>query len=156
MKSKLFFWVAAAFAALSVMAAIIGIKLSEKPEFVPPEFEENAKTGFPSVNEEFGFADADINGFEVYVCSKISVENGKAKVFFTNGEENNVWAKIRVIGEERNVIGESGLLNPGEYAEEVALTYIPEKGSKIKIKVMLYEPETYRSEGAVFLEAEII
>ena len=156
MKKGLLFWLVAALATLSIAAVIIGIKLSEKPEFVPPEFEENAKTGFPSVNEEFGFADADINGFEVYVCSKISVENGKAKVFFTNGEENNVWAKIRVFGEEGNVIGESGLLNPGEYAEEVALTYIPEKGSKTKIKVMLYEPETYRSEGAVFLEAEII
>lgn len=156
MKSKFLFWIIVSLVALSIMAVVIGIKLSEKPEFVPPEFDENAKTGFPSVSKEFGLADADINEFKVYVCSRISVEDEKAKVFFTNCEENNVWAKTRIIDEKGNTIGESGLLNSREYIEEVTLTYIPEKGSKIKIKVMLYEPKTYLSEGVIFLEAEII
>ena len=156
MKKGLLFWLVVALATLSIAAVIIGIKLSEKPEFVPPEFDEKAKTGFPSVSEDLGFADANINGFEVYVCSKITFEDGNAKVFFTNSEKNNVWAKIRVIDEEGKIIGESGLLKSGEYIEKTPFTYTPEKGSKIKIKVMLYEPETYRSEGAIFLEAVII
>ena len=69
MKKGLLFWLVVALATLSIAAVIIGIKLSEKTGFVPPEFDEKAKTGFPSVSEDLGFADANINGFEVYVCS---------------------------------------------------------------------------------------
>ncbi len=156
MNKKLIFWVASAVVAIVAMSAVVVMRFSEKQEFVPPPFDENAEKGFPSVSEEYAFADGNIGEHEFYICSKILSENGKAKVFFTNCEENSVWAKIRIIGESGKIIGESGLLNPGEYVEYISLKENLYKGSTVKVKVMLYEPDTYQSEGTIFLEAEIL
>lgn len=153
---KLIIWITAAVAAVAVMAVTVSVKMAQKPEFIPPEFEPNAKNGVPTVSEDFAYAEAAVGEYKVFSCAKIIAENGKAKVFFTNDESNDVWVKIRIVDANGEIIGESGLLNPGEYVEEVLLTYTPEKGTTVRVKVMLYEPHTYQSEGAVYLEAEIV
>ena len=50
-----------------------------------------------------------------------------------------------------NILGETGLVRPGEYVQTVALTTIPKSGTPITLKIMAYEPDTYYSAGAASL-----
>jgi hypothetical protein len=45
------------------------------------------------------------------------------------------------------MIGESGLIKPGEYVESVAISLVPTKNTSIFAKVLSYEKETYYSMG---------
>ena len=77
------------------------------------------------------------------------MEGSNAAVYLTNPAENEVWLKLRVLDENGNILGETGLIRPGEYVKDVALTENLTAGTKIKLKIMGYEPETYFSAGTV-------
>ena len=62
-----------------------------------------------------------------------------------------MWLKVRVLNSDGNILGESGLIRPGEYVQSVALQTIPSSGSAVALKIMAYEPETYYSAGTVTL-----
>ena len=48
-----------------------------------------------------------------------------------------------------------GLIKPNEYVKYVALSRELPQGTKIKLKIMGYEPQTYRSAGAATLNTTI-
>ena len=50
-----------------------------------------------------------------------------------------------------NIVGETGLVRPGEYVKEVSLSRRIPCGTPVNLKIMGYEPETYKSAGAVTL-----
>ena len=54
-----------------------------------------------------------------------------------------------------NILGETGLIRPGEYVKDVALTENLTAGKKIKLKIMGYEPETYFSAGYATLNTAV-
>lgn len=89
------------------------------------------------------------------VCGNVMTEGNEAVVYLTNPAENEVWMKLRVLDENGNVLGETGLIKPGEYVKSVALNTLPDAGTKISLKIMGYEPETYRSAGSVTLNTAI-
>ena len=66
-----------------------------------------------------------------------------------------MWLKVRVLDAEGNLLGESGLLRPGGYVRTVTLERSPAPGTRIKLKVMGYMPETYRSAGTLVLNTAI-
>ena len=53
------------------------------------------------------------------------------------------------------LLGETGLIRPGEYVQSVTFDTVPASGATISMKVMAYEPETYHSAGAVTLNTTI-
>ena len=50
------------------------------------------------------------------------------------------------------VLGETGLIRPGEYVQSIKYDQLPGQDTNIVLKVMAYEPETYHSAGSFFIE----
>lgn len=126
-----------------------------RSEFVPPAFEVDAMSGVPEVDEDLGWSELDIQAYKVSVCGVVLEKEGKADVWFTNPKENTVWLKLRLLDKDGEVLGETGLLRPGEYVQAVTLKRIPESGEPIELKLMGYEPETYYSAGSASLSTTI-
>lgn len=124
-------------------------------EFTPPPFEESAEKGIPSVPKNLGWSELDAKVFKASICGAVCVREQKAEVWFTNPSENSVWLKLRVFDEKNSIIGETGIIRPGEYVKNVSLNEKVFEGMPIVLKIMSYEPETYCSEGAVSLGTKI-
>lgn len=142
-----------------VLAVAAGILLAIPPKpsedapaaFVPPEFDKNALSGTPSVPEELRWVEIYKDGmsFRAKICVNVQIKKNVAKIYFTNPAENTLWLKVRAMGEDGSVFGETGLIKPGEYLPEIIFDTLPADGEKITFKLMSYQPETYYSGGSV-------
>ncbi len=123
--------------------------------FIPPAFENQAMAGVPEVPEHLGYAVLFQEGmvYRVGACGMVQTDEGEAVVFFTNPKENEAWLRLRLLDEQGTLLGESGLLKPGEYLRAVKLERALPLGAKIKLHVMGYQPDTYHSIGAVTINA---
>ncbi|MDO4331248.1 MAG: hypothetical protein Q4C58_00990 [Eubacteriales bacterium] len=144
---------------LAVMTAVLVRcnKNSRNSVFTPPPFESEAVSGTPDVPDELGWSEIyqEGMGFKAYVCGNVIADGDTAEVYFTNSEDYDVWLKLRILNEKGAVIGESGLLKPGEYVKSVPITSDIADGEPVRLKIMAYEPETYHSAGAVTLNTTI-
>lgn len=154
-KKQLPFMVLVCVLSMVVMIAALCGQKSETGEFVPPSFDETAQTGIPNVPDGLGWQELDAEAFKVSVCGKIIPKETSADIWLTNPESNTVWLKLRVLDQNGAILGETGLLRPGEYVQSVTLDPVPKAGTKIVLKVMSYQPDTYYSEGAVTLDPTI-
>lgn len=146
-------------AVLSVVAAVVTLVFTDGSdvEFTPPPFEENAVLGEPSVPDGLGYNELWQEGmtYRFSVCGNVTTNGREATVYFTNPEANDAWLKLRVLDQNGKVIGETGLVKPGEYVETVTLFENYPVGTTLILKIMGYEPETYHSVGAVSLRTSI-
>ncbi len=136
---------------LAVMAAVLAGSQTEKLPFTPPPFDPAAVAGTPDVPENLGWGELDAQVYKASVCGYLAPENGGADVWLTNPETNAVWLKLRLLDSQGNILGETGLIRPGEYVRRISLTTVPKAGESVTLKLMAYEPETYYSAGAVTL-----
>ena len=147
-------------AIMLIVVTISSIVTANRPpiiEFTPPEFDANAIVGVPDVPEGLGYEEKYNEGmpFKTSICGDVYAENGEAVVFFTNPESNSVWLKVRILDEDSNVLGESGLILPGEYLRSVKLTSDITEDTAVRLKIMSYEPDTYESLGAISIKTVI-
>lgn len=143
---------------LSLVVMIFALLLPQGPqavEFVPPPFEKTAQQGTPTVPEALGYGQLDAKTFQASLCSRMTVQDGKADVYLTNPKENEVWMKLRVLSDQGKTLGETGLIRPGEYLKSVTFTTPPSEGTSVTLKIMTYEPELYYSTGAVSLGVQV-
>lgn len=128
-----------------------------KSKFVPPAFENNAVQGTPEIDAEMGYTELYQEGmaYRVCVCGTPVINGRSLNVYFTNVEINDKYLKLRVLDQEGNILGETGLLRPGEYVETVTLSKELVSEAQIKLKIMSYEPDTYESAGAVILNVQV-
>lgn len=143
---------------IAVIGMISVLVTGEKQKgtgFVPPPFEETAQTGTPDVPEHSGYSEMDAQAFRFSVCGVLTACDGKADVWLTNPEGNEVWMKLRMLDGEGNVLGETGLIKPGEYVQSVTLDTSLTQSVDVKLKIMAYEPETYYSAGSAVLNTTI-
>ena len=143
---------------LIVMAAVLFFGGKQNTaEFTPPPFDATTVAGVPEVPESLGYISPyqDGMGYRFSVCGNVIMDGSNAAVYLTNPAENEVWLKLRVLDENGNILGETGLVRPGEYVKDVALTEKLTAGTKIKLKIMGYEPETYFSAGSATLNTAI-
>lgn len=141
--------------AVSVVVMLFALSSKQEPvrdEFTPPPFDAAALSGTPTVPDGLGYSELDCGGYKVSLCGKM---NESGSIYLTNPESNTVWLKVRVLDEKGSILGETGLVKPGEYVQTVALENAPKPGSPITLKIMAYEPETYYSAGAVALNTTI-
>ena len=144
--------------ALAVMVAALFFGGKQgTAEFTQPPFEPAAVAGVPEVPESLGYISPyqEGMGYRFSVCGNVVMEGNTATVYLTNPAENKVWLKLRVLDESNNILGETGLIRPGEYVKDVELTENLTAGTKIKLKIMGYEPETYFSAGSATLNTAI-
>ena len=132
---------------LSVAAMVFA--LGSGTQFTPPPFDPAAQTGTPVVPEGLGYQILDAGEFRVALCGEIRAEMTDAQVYLTNPPDNDVWLKVRILDGNGEILGQSGLVRPGEYVQNITLDPLPAPGTPIVLKIMAYEPETYHSRGAV-------
>lgn len=141
---------------LMLVVMVVALAAPKEPtrgEFIPPDFEVNAVSGTPEVPDSLGYSAPFQEGmaYRFAVCGNVTIEGGKALVYFTNPAENATWIKLRLYDEAGVLLGETGLLKPGAYVQYVALNQVPSPGTLIQLKIMGYEPDTYLSAGSVVL-----
>ena len=144
--------------ALAVMtAALLLVSKHKTAEFAPPPFDATAVAGVPEVPENLGYISPyrDGMGYRFSVCGNVVMEGSNAAVYLTNPAENEVWLKLRVLDANDYILGETGLIRPGDYGKDEARTENLTAGTKIKLKIMGYEPETYFSAGSATLNTAI-
>lgn len=140
-----------------LIAMCIILSVTGKPDeipFTPPPFDAAAQNGTPTVPDGLGYNEVYKEGmaYRASICGEIRIdEQGKAKVYLTNPESNTLWIKLRILDEAGKTLGETGLIKPGQYLEEVTFQTLPNSGDKIVLKLMSYQPETYYSGGSVSL-----
>ena len=135
---------------LSVAAMIFALVLgAEEMTFTPPPFDPAAQSGVPEVPDGLGYQTLDAGVFRVALCGEIGTDGTDAVVYLTNPADNDVWLKVRILDGNGEILGQSGLVRPGEYVKNIGLDLLPVPGTPIVLKVMAYEPETYHSRGAV-------
>ena len=144
--------IAAAICVLSLIVMVVALTGQKQPqaagEFTPPPFDSTAVVGTPTVPDGLGYSELDCQVYKVSLCGKL---NADGNIWLTNPESNEVWLKVRILDVGGNILGETGLVRPGEYVQTVALTTIPKSGTPITLKIMAYEPDTYYSAGAASL-----
>lgn len=138
-----------------MIAVLANPRKGEVQPFTPPPFEASAVQGVPCVPEGLGWGELDAKVYKASVCGVIRVKDGSADVWFTNPESNTVWLKLRILDKDGNILGETGIIKPGEYVQSVVFNIVPASGDAISLKLMAYEPETYHSAGAVTLNTTV-
>jgi len=145
---------AAALVLAAVLTAVI-IRSNSQSKFTPPEFDAAAVEGMPAPPESLHWAKADLTLYTVYAASVLTVQDGSTDIYFTNPAENAVWVKLRLLDAQGAVLGETGLLKPGQYVQKIKLEKIPADGSAVSLKIMAYEPDTYHSAGSAAMKTTI-
>lgn len=140
---------------LFMLVAFVMPRQTTKGEFMPPPFAASAEEGIPAVSSELGWYTPQADGlsFKVSVCGEVIMKDGKADIYLTNYESNDVWLMARIMDENGNVLAKSGIIRPGEYVQTIEFDKLPQNGQTIYYKVMAYEPDTYYSAGSITLEA---
>lgn len=137
---------------VSVLIMLLSVMLvkSEETAFLP-DFEENAVSGEPDSDVVADYADITQDGmaYSVFMCEKIHVFANNADVYFTNIKENTVFLKLRLLSSDGTVLGESGIIRPGEYVKSISVSSLPIDGEQITLKILAYEPDSYYSAGSV-------
>lgn len=146
-------WAAGILCAASLVFLLVSFNMAPRSPFVPPAFDPAAQVGTPEVPQELGWSQIQHPSLEysAAVCGVFLVEDSKADSYFTN-LEGNAWLKLRILDEAGNILGETGLIRPGEYVQSVTLDVLPSSGDTIVMKLMAYEPDTYFSLGSVILQ----
>lgn len=142
--------------AISIIVMMITLVYCRKTEdFSPPPFDSEAQTGIPNVPDDLGYAEMDAKAFLFAAAGELTLEDEAVDIWLTNSEKNSVWLKVRVYDADGNVLGESGLIRPGEYVRTVKLDKLPQETVSVVLKIMAYEPETYYSAGTVNLKTTL-
>lgn len=150
--------VMACICAISVIGMVIALASSStttKQEFVLPPFDVGASSGIPNVTDFHSWSELDADAFKVGITGKIVIENSSADIWLTNPEGNTVWLKLRIMDENGNILGETGLITPGQYIQSVAIVQPLQAGTPVILKVMAYEPETYHSAGSITINTTL-
>lgn len=155
MKGKLLPIAALLCAAAAVIMAVMLFTGGEEKNFTPPAFDESAQTGVPSVPEDAGYAQADAEAFQFAAAGSLQVRDRSVDVWLTNPAGNGVWLKVRILDENGQTLGESGLVKENEYVQSVTLDTIPQNSGNVSLKIMAYEPDTYYSAGAAVLNTKL-
>ena len=146
---------------LGVAAAIVAAGRQPQViinEFVPPAFDQAAIIGQPPelpANLGYGIL-AMQEDASVGLCRNVMVTDGNAMLYLTAPGTNRCWVRVLIYAEDGTLLGESGLLRPGEYITSVALCTTPKTGSLVSVRIQLYEPDTYLSLGSANAQVYIM
>lgn len=119
------------------------------PQFEIPKFDKTAKEY--STIKDITPIEMDKN-YIIYVDSNMKVKKDVLKFYFASDKKNKVYTKIRIY-QNNKIIGESGLIKPGEYIKKINLN--TKITSTIRIKVMGYNINNYQSAGSANFEVKV-
>ena len=124
-------------------------------DFVPPAFDSAAVSGLPVGVDSTIYGTLSLaDGIAVSLYSAPTVTDGIAQVFFTSPASNTAWVRLRLLDAQGVLLGETGLLRPGEYVESLILQ-TPPKAAQVIAKILTYEPDTYYSMGTATAQLQL-
>lgn len=138
---------------ISALALFIVLRITRKnpviADFVPPLHEDNAIAGEPKdIPDNAAYGNINISDvFSVSMCAFPSLHGNEIDLYYTNKSAADISTRFIVFDIDGNIIGESGLINSGEYLKSVTLKNIPEDGTA-KIKLLSFYPDTWESAGS--------
>ena len=137
-----------------MMISIINCYKTKRIDFIKPDFDTSAIIGNVEITEELKELEyiefyQDGMSYKFSLCGKPTVNNKQIVVYFTNHTENITWLKLRILDENSDILGESGIIKPGEYIKYIDINKEAKSGDKLILKVMGYTPEKYTSAGSV-------
>ena len=126
-------------------------------DFIPPTFDPAAVSGVPDVPAELGWSELQIReGLRASVCGVLNEANGQVALWFYNHPDSDSWLKLRLLDTQGNILGQSGLLRPGEYLQSLTLDTVPGENTTVVLYMMGYQPETYYSAGSLGLQTTLV
>ena len=134
-----------------LVAATVAVFVMKQNDngFVPPAFDSTAVSGYPTVTDQYAqYQNIRVNedfAFSMCLCPMYS--DGKAEIYFAAAGDNNVYTLVKLYDQDGDLIGESGLVKPGEYVQSIGVSIVPTEYTDITARVLSYEPETYYSKG---------
>jgi len=156
-RKKIFYITIIFFLLITLFVFCISSYLKQQREtFLPPSFDKNAQAINPSMKlpETYGIFDV-AKGYRVGICGKPNLKNKYLTIFFSNPITNTVWIKLSITDKDGRMLGETGLLHPGEYIKQIKVNRTMDEGEPIIMQVLGYQKETYYSAGEVSLETAI-
>lgn len=114
----------------------------DRAKFIPPEFDPAVVRQEPPASID-GWREVTHSEYTFGICGKLNRAEGKsATIWLYNDAENEgVWLKLRVKDASGNVLGETGLVKPGESLEKVQLSRAVKEGEKLTYYVMAYDKD---------------
>ena len=147
-------------AVIVILTAVLFLRPDPPPEvvvgeFTPPAFESAARSGAPDTSSVADFGTLHLApDLAVSLCASPVVENGQVKIYFTSPATNTGWMRLQLTDTKGNLLGETGLIRPGEYVEAVDLIATP-KHTRALVRILTYQPETYYSMGSANAEIRL-
>lgn len=140
-------------AAVVLLLADIIYNRATAESFTPPPHESAAESGTPTVSDDMGYTELYQEGmaYSVSICGVPKADGNSLTLYFTNLAENTCALKLRIYNENDVLLGETGLLSPGEFVRTVQLSESITPDTPLKLKIMSYDPDTYESVGSVVL-----
>ena len=124
-------------------------------DFVPPAFDSAAVSGLPVGIDTSTYGTLILaDGIAVSLYSAPTVTDGTAQVFFASHARNTPWVRLRLLDAQGVLLGETGLLRPGEYVESLILQTMPKSG-QVTAKILTYQPDTYYSMGSATAQLQL-
>lgn len=118
-------------------------------EFQAPPFDDRAVSGAPVVDDSLNYREVTVaEGFKFSMCGNLTLNDNGCLVYFTSPSDNKVWLLVKMYDVDGNLLGQSNLLRPGEYIENIELSEKPDTNIPVKLKILSYEPNTYYSQGS--------
>lgn len=141
---------------LSCVLGFIIFSYNKKVTFSVPSFDKNATSIPETIDNEYYTKLNVAEGYSMGVSGIILVNSeNEGYVNLTSDDDNIVYIKLRLVDKNDNVIGESGLIKPGEYLEKIKLRKKVNEKDKFTLKIMSYEPDTYYSMSTAKLSVSL-
>lgn len=139
-----------------VIACFAGTKKEPQVnDFVAPAVEQTAVVGVPTnVDAALNYQSFSVEDkMTIGLCGNLMFkEDNTVDVYFTSDASNTFLTKMKLLDEAGNVLGESGLISPGEYVQSIVLINPPKSSTTVVAKILTYEEETYYSQGSVTVQ----
>lgn len=139
--------------AFGVAAAVWAYYHFKPAVFTHPDFDAAAVSGAPQVDQRYGYSTLQVEeGYSVMLCGVPANDGSTVEFFLTNPEDNKVWLRAEVRGEDGELIGSTGVLRQGEYLPSITLTQpLTQRETLVTVRIVAYEPDTWQSRGNVNL-----
>lgn len=140
-------------AALGVAAAVWAYHHFQPAVLTHPDFEAAAVSGTPEVGPEYGYSELTVDeNYRVKLCGVPANDGQTVDLYLTNPSDNGVWFRAEVLSSGGDVLASTGVLRPGEYLPSVTLSDpLTEQETAVTVRIVAYEPDTWRSRGNVNL-----
>ena len=138
---------------VGILAAVWSYYHFQPTALTHPDFDPNAVTGTPQVDEKYGYSTLTLeDSYLVCLCGVPANDGQTVEFYLTNPAESQVWFRAEILDEQGNQIGSTGVLRPGEYLPSITLTRpLTQRETPVTVRIVAYEPDTWQSRGNVNL-----